>query len=86
MRTKAKIVGIGERKSGVSKKGKKYDFTPFHLIFEDRDTEGLAAACTLVDQSILDAIPLPKINDEVEIFFHFYNGNMTIDGICVCEF
>lgn len=81
MRAKAKVVGIGERKSGVSKKGKKYDFTPFHLIYEDKDTEGFAAASPLVDQSILDAIPMPKVNDEIEIFCHFYNGNMCVDGI-----
>lgn len=81
MRIKAKVVGIGERKSGTSKKGRKYDFTPFHLVYPDKNTEGYAVANTNVDQSILDAIPLPKINDEVEIFCHFYNGNMTVDGI-----
>ena len=81
MRIKAKIVGIGERKSGTSKKGRNYDFTPFHLIYPDKNTNGFAAACSNVDQSILDVIPLPNINDEVEIFCHFYNGSMSIDGI-----
>lgn len=81
MRTKAKVVGMGARKSGVSKKGRAYDFTPFHLIYEDKNTEGYAAAVTNVDQSILDAIPLPKLGDEIEIFCHFYNGSMTVDGI-----
>lgn len=81
MRIKAKVVGIGERKSGTSKKGRKYDFTPFHLVYPDKNTEGYAVANANVDQSILDAIPMPKINDEVEIFCHFYNGNMSVDGI-----
>ena len=81
MRVRAKVVGIGERKSGTSKKGRNYDFTPFHLIYPDKNTNGFAAACANVDQSILDAIPLPNINDEVEIFCHFYNGSMSIDGI-----
>lgn len=81
MRTKAKVVGIGERKAGTSKKGRNYDFTPFHLIYPDKNTEGWAAACTNVDQSILDAIPMPKVNDEIEIFCHFYNGSMSVDGI-----
>ena len=58
-----------------------YDFTPFHLIYEDKNTEGFAASCANVDQSILDAIPMPKVNDEIEIFCHFYNGSMTVDGI-----
>ena len=78
---RAKIVGIGERKSGTSKKGRSYDFTPFHLVYPDKATDGLAAACANVDQSILDAIPMPKVNDEVDLFCHFYNGSMTIDGI-----
>ena len=81
MRVRAKIVGVGERRSGVSKKGRNYDFTPFHLIYPDKNTEGFAAASANVDQSILDATPLPKINDEVDIFCHFYNGSMMIDGI-----
>lgn len=81
MRITAKVAGIGERKSGVSKKGRAYDFTPFHLVYPDRNTDGYAVACANVDQSILDAISMPKINDEVEVFCHFYNGNMTVDGI-----
>ena len=81
MRARAKVVGIGERKSGTSKKGNAYDFTPFHLVYSDKNVEGVAATCTNVDQSILDCIPMPKVNDEIEVFCHFYNGNMSIDGI-----
>lgn len=81
MRIKAKIVGKGVRKSGVSKKGRNYDFTPFHLLYEDQNVSGFAAAVTNVDQSILDPIPLPQVGDEVEIFCHFFNGSMTVDGI-----
>ena len=81
MRIKAKIVGMGERKSGTSKKGRAYDFTPFHLVYEDKNTEGFAVAIANVDQSILDPIPLPKVGDEAVIFCHFYNGSMTVDGI-----
>lgn len=81
MRIKAKVVGMGARKSGTSKKGREYDFTPFHLVYLDKNTEGFAAAVTNVDQSILDAIPMPHINDEIETFCHFYNGSMIVDGI-----
>ena len=81
MRIKAKIIGMGERKSGTSKKGRAYDFTPFHLVYEDKNTEGFAVATANVDQSILDPIPLPKVNDEIDLFCHFYNGSMTVDGI-----
>ena len=81
MRNKDKVVGIGERRTGVSKKGRAYDFTPFHLVYEDKNTEGFAVAVSNVDQSILDAIPMPHVNDDIEIFCHFYNGSMTVDGI-----
>ena len=82
MRTVAKVVGIGARKSGISNKtNRPYDFTPFHLIYKDKGTEGAAAASPLVDQSILDPIPLPKIGDEIDIVYHFANGNMTVDAI-----
>lgn len=81
MRIKAKIVGIGERKSGVSKKGRNYDFTPFHFVYPDKNTEGYAAAVANVDQSILDAIPMPQVDQVVDMFCHFYNGSMTVDGI-----
>ena len=81
MRIKAKVVGIGARKSGTSKKGRAYDFTPFHLVYEDKNTEGFAVATTNVDQSILDALPMPQLNQDLDMFCHFYNGNMTVDGI-----
>lgn len=82
MRTVAKVVGIGARKSGIGEKtGRPYDFTPFHLVYQDKNVEGFAAVQTLVDQSILDPIPLPKVNEEVEIVYHFNNGSLTVDAI-----
>lgn len=82
MRTIAKVVGIGARKSGTSNKtNRPYDFTPFHLIYKDKNVEGAAAASPLVDQSILDSIPLPKVGDEIDIVYHMANGNMTVDAI-----
>lgn len=82
MRTVAKVVGIGARKSGISNKtNRPYDFTPFHLIYKDSGTEGCAAASPLVDQSILDPIAKPKVGDEIDIVYHFANGSMTVDAI-----
>lgn len=82
MRAIAKVVGIGLRKSGTSQKtNRAYDFTPFHLIYKDKNTEGCAAASPLVDQSILDPVPMPKVGDEIDIVFHFVNGTMTVDAI-----
>ena len=82
MRTIAKVVGIGARKSGISNKTHRaYDFTPFHLIYKDKSVEGAAAAAPLVDQSVLDPISLPKVGDEIDIVCHFVNGSMTVDAI-----
>ena len=45
MRTTMKIVGIGDRKAGVStKNGKAYDFLPISFVYPDKFTKGLKAA------------------------------------------
>lgn len=82
MRTNIKIVGIGERKSGVSaKNGKPYDFQPISFVFPDTYTKGLKAATANVSGDMLDAIGGVKLEEEKEIFFHTYNNNVVIDGI-----
>lgn len=82
MRTRAKVVGMGARKSGIGKKtGRPYDFTTLHLVYPDKNTEGFAVAPADVDQSILDPIPLPKINDEIDIVYHLENFKMVVDAI-----
>ena len=40
-RTKMKIVGLGNRMQGVSKKnGKPYDFQPISFVYKDQYTNG----------------------------------------------
>ena len=82
MRAKMKVVGLGERKSGVSTKNNKpYDFIPISFIFEDRFTEGFKAATSNVGYDMVEAIGGIKVNEEREMFFHTYNNTIVIDGI-----
>lgn len=82
MRTKIKIVGIGDRKAGVStKNGKPYDFQPISFVYPDTYVKGLKAATANVSGDMLDAIGGVKLEEEREIFYHTYNNNVVIDGI-----
>ena len=81
-RTKMKIVGLGNRMQGVSKKnGKPYDFQPISFVYKDRYTNGYKAATSNVPGDMIDAIGGVKVDEEREIFFHGYNGTVTVDGI-----
>ena len=79
-RTKMKIVGLGNRMQGVSKKnGKPYDFQPISFVYQY--TNGYKAATSNVPGDMIDAIGGVKVDEEREIFFHGYNGTVTVDGI-----
>ena len=82
MRTNIKIVGIGDRKAGVSpKNGKPYDFQPISFVYPDKFTKGLKAATANVSGDMIDAIGGLKLDEEREIFYHTYNNSVQIDGI-----
>lgn len=82
MRAKMKIVGLGERKSGVStKNGKAYDFIPVSFVYPDKFIEGVKAATANVSWDMVEAIGGIELNQEREMFYHTYNNNIVIDGI-----
>lgn len=82
MRTKIKVVGIGNRMSGVSKKnGKAYDFLPVSFVYQDPNFNGFRAATANIDGSMLDAAGMVKVDDQREIFYHTWNNNIVVDGI-----
>ena len=82
MRTTVKIVGIGERKAGVStKNGKPYDFLPISFVYPDKFTKGLRAATANVSGEMVDAVGGVKLDDQRDIFYHTYNNAVVIDGI-----
>ena len=81
-RTKMKIVGLGNRMQGVSKKnGKPYDFQPISFVYSDPYTTGFKAATSNVPGDMVGAIGGVKVDEEKEIFYHSYNGSVVIDGI-----
>ena len=81
-RTKIKIVGLGNRMQGVSKKnGKAYDFLPVSFVYPDQYTNGVKAATANVSGDMNDALGGVMVNEEREIFFHSYNGSVVVDGI-----
>lgn len=82
MRAKMKIVGLGERKSGVSPKNNKpYDFIPVSFVYPDKLTEGVKAATANVGYDMVEAVGGIELNQEREMFYHTYNNNIVIDGI-----
>lgn len=82
MRTKIKVVGIGQRMSGTSKKnGKPYDFLPVSFVYPDQFMNGLKAATANISGDMVDAIGGLKLEDQKEIFFHSFNGTVIVDGI-----
>ncbi len=82
MRATIKIIGIGSRRAGISKKsGKAYDFVPVSFALENPDFNGYEAATSLVDGGMLDASGGIQVNQEREAFFHRYNNSIVIDGI-----
>lgn len=82
MRTTMKIVGIGDRKAGVStKNGKAYDFLPISFVYPDKFTNGLKAATANVSGEMIDAVGGVKLDEQHDIFYHTYNNAVVIDGI-----
>lgn len=82
MRTKIKIVGLGDRRKGVSPKNNRaYDFVPVSFVYEDKFMNGLKAATSNIGGEMLDAVGGVKLNEEREIFYHTYNNAVVVDGI-----
>lgn len=82
MRTMIKVVGIGNRMSGISKKnGKAYDFLPVSFVYEDPGFSGFRAATANIDGPMLDAAGMVKVDDQREIFYHTWNNSLIVDGI-----
>ena len=82
MRKIIKIVGLGDRKQGVSAKGREYDFTPVSFTYQMPWTKGLrAATCNINQDAMLDYTP--AIGDEVEVVMRedYRTGAVYVDAI-----
>ena len=81
MRTPAEIVGLGNRRAGVSKAGKAYDFQSVSFVYSDGYTTGVAAATALINGPELDAVGGLSIGDVADMVYHTYNGKLIVDAI-----
>lgn len=81
MRTKIKVVGLGQRKAGTSaKNGRNYDFIPVSFVYKDQQFDGVRAATCNVEGSDADAARL-QVNSELDAFMHYQNNQPVIDGL-----
>lgn len=80
MRKQVTIVGVGNRRAGVSKAGKKYDFTPISFEFEDLEMTGFRAETV---DATADALGdyVPQCGDKVVAVFHYSNYRPYLDVI-----
>lgn len=82
MRTTIKIVGLGNRLTGTSKKtNKPYDFQPVSFLYDDPYTTGFKAATANISGDMIDPLGGLHLDEEREIFYHTYNNSVVVDGI-----
>lgn len=82
MRKVIKIVGLGDRRQGVSAKGREYDFTPVSFTYEMPRTKGYrAVTCNINQEAMADYTP--AIGDEVEVVMRedYRTGAVYVDAI-----
>lgn len=82
MRAFMKVVGMGQRKQGVSAKtNKSYDFQPVSFTYIDTYTTGLKACTCNVSGADIDSHNGLMIGEEYDVVFHNYNGGVVVDAI-----
>lgn len=81
MRKEITIVGIGNRREGISEKtGRKYGFTPISFTYEDVYTDGVSAQTVNVDDTAMPVVPL-FVGEVREAVLHTQNYRMFVDAI-----
>lgn len=80
MRKNVKVVGIGQRIMGTGKTGRSYDFTPVAICFSDDKFNGYRAATVNIQQEDVVHNNI-AVNTELDMVFHYFNGNITVDAI-----
>lgn len=82
MRANITVVGLGQRRTGVSKNtNKPYDFQPVSFLYDDQYTTGQKAATANFAGSDVDAVGGMNIGQEYDVVFHFYNNQPIIDAL-----
>ena len=81
MRKTVQIMGVGPRKSGVSKRtGKPYDFTEISIGYDSPDFSGQRCETVAVDASLFNGVVFTP-GEVIDIVCHEYNFKMVIDAI-----
>lgn len=82
MRANITIVGLGQRKSGVSQKtNKNYDFQPVSFLYDDPYTTGQKAVTANVPGADIDSMGGLKIGQAYDAVFHNYNNTVVVDAL-----
>lgn len=84
MRLAIQIVGVGDRRKGVSQKtGRAYDFTPVAFTYEHMRMTGVGAATVNISQDCCPADYSPAVGDVVEAVIRedYKTGRMYVDAI-----
>lgn len=80
MRKIVEVIGVGNRKHGLSKKGNKYDFTEFAISYENEGFVGRKAETVAIDAVTLgDRVIAP--GDCLDLVFHLVNFKTYVDAI-----
>ena len=80
MRKIVEVIGVGKRKAGLSKRGKKYDFTEFAISYEADGFAGRKAETIAIDAETLgDRVIAP--GECLDLVFHQANFKTYVDAI-----
>lgn len=80
MRSLVEVIGVGQRKAGLSKKGSKYDFTEFSIAYEVDGVVGRKAETVAIDAAILgDRVIAP--GEVLDMVMHQANFKTYVDAI-----
>ena len=82
MRSYITIVGLGQRKSGVSQKtNKPYDFQPVSFTYDDPNTVGQKAATSNIAGPDIDALGGLKIGQVYDVVWHPFKNSVIVDAL-----
>lgn len=81
MRKNVTVIGVGQRKAGISKKGgRKYDFTEIAIGYEVDGFSGMKCETVAFDTAIIGEKNIAP-GDVLDLVFHQTNFKTYVDAI-----
>lgn len=80
MRKEVQVIGVGARKSGISKKGTKYDFTEVAIAYPADNFTGMKCETVAIDAQIIGERKLAP-GEVLDIVMHSANFKTYVDAI-----